>query len=51
MQNACNQLNIVLPIDPLRLSKQKLNDNWNLVLALHKYLIPPSEDSHSQTPE
>ena len=40
MQNACNQLKLHLPIDPLRLSKQRLNDNWNLIIALHRHLAP-----------
>lgn len=38
------QLKINLPIDPIRLSKEKLNDNWTFVTALYRYLTSSQEE-------
>jgi len=38
------QLRINIPIDPIRLSKEKLSDNWNFVTALYKNLTHTHED-------
>ena len=32
------QLKINIPIDPIKLSKEKLSDNWTFVTALYRYL-------------
>lgn len=54
LQHALNALKIHIPIDPLRLSKEKLNDNWNMINSLYKHLAqqeePPSEDTPSFHP-
>lgn len=43
-QNAMAQLKINLPIDPIKLSKEKLNDNWTFVTALYRYLTQSQEE-------
>lgn len=37
-QNAMAQLKTNVPIDPIKLSKERLNDNWTFVTALYRYL-------------
>lgn len=49
-QNALNQLKIHVPMDPIKLSKQKLTDNWTFVSGLHRYLTHNQEETHSNTP-
>lgn len=45
------QLRISVPIDPIKLSKEKLNDNWTFVTALYKYLTHTHEDhTHHSVP-
>ena len=47
-QNAMVQLKINIQIDPIRLSKEKINDNWAFICALYKYLNPNSEELAAQ---
>ena len=42
------QLKINIQIDPIRLSKEKINDNWAFICALYKYLNPNSEELAAQ---
>ena len=39
------QLRINIPIDPIKLSKEKLGDNWAFVTALYRYLSQNHEES------
>lgn len=41
------QMKISVPCDPIKLSKEKLNDNWNFITSLHKYLTHSHQDSTS----
>ena len=41
------QLKINIPIDPIKLSKEKLSDNWTFVTALYRYLAHSHEEHHS----
>ena len=47
------QLRINIPIDPIKLSKEKLNDNWAFITALYKYLTHTHEDHnhHHSVPQ
>lgn len=38
LQNAMAQMKINIPIDPVRLSKDKINDNWSFAGLLFRYL-------------
>lgn len=44
LQNAFIQLKISIVFDPIKLSKEKLNDNWAFVVAFHRYLTQNCED-------
>ena len=44
LQNAFLQLKVSIAFDPIKLSKEKLNDNWAFVVALHRYLTQNCED-------
>jgi hypothetical protein len=46
LQNAMAQLKIHVPIDPIRLSREKLSDNWTFVTALFRYLTHTHEELH-----
>lgn len=38
------QLKINLPIDPIKLSKEKLNDNWTFITTLYRFLTQSQEE-------
>lgn len=46
LQNAFLQLKIPIPLDPVKLSKEKLNDNWSFILAFHKYLTQNCDEQY-----
>jgi hypothetical protein len=50
LQNAFLQLKIPIPFDPLRLSKEKLNDNWPFLQALYRYLTHAADDAYPPAP-
>lgn len=45
VQNAMTQLKISIQIDPIRLSKERLNDNWTFICGLFKCLNPNNDES------
>lgn len=51
LQNAFLQLKISILFDPIRLSKEKLNDNWAFVVAFHRYLTHNCEDFPPEEPK
>lgn len=46
LQNAFLQLKIPIPFDPIRLSKEKLNDNWPFLQAFYRYLTQNTEEAY-----
>ncbi|XP_031472754.1 microtubule-associated protein RP/EB family member 1B-like [Nymphaea colorata] len=46
LQNAFLQLKIAIPFDPVRLSKEKLNDNWPFLLAFYRYLTHNCDEQY-----
>jgi hypothetical protein len=44
LQNAFLQLKISIAFDPIKLSKEKLNDNWAFIVAFYKYLTQNCEE-------
>jgi hypothetical protein len=48
LQNAFLQLKIPIPFDPVRLSKEKLNDNWPFLQAFYRYLTHAGEENYTQ---
>jgi hypothetical protein len=46
LQNAFLQLKISIAFDPIRLSKEKLNDNWPFLQAFYRYLTQNTEEPY-----
>lgn len=49
LQNTMAQLKINIHIDPIKLSKEKLSDNWVFVTALFKHLSQNHEESFNNS--
>lgn len=47
LQNAFLQLKISIVFDPVKLSKEKLNDNWAFIIAFYKYLTHSDDYANS----
>jgi hypothetical protein len=46
LQNAMVQLKIGIPVDVVKLSKEKLHDQWTFVSLFYKYLTQSHEETY-----